>query len=401
MPLPPLVALEIGTSKVRALVGEAREDGHLMITGIGETPSRGVRKSEIIHYDFALSCVRSALEEAEEQSRVQIAEVHLLVSGGHIQPLINRGSVPVMDESGEITPEDIDHVMETARAVNLPPDRVSLHTITQHYYVDDQEGVLDPAGMEGSKLAVDMLILHGVRTRMRNGVRVVASAHCEVSDVAFGGLCSALAVLTPEQKENGVLVVDLGGGTTDFVAYADQAIATAGSLAVGGDHVTNDLALGLRVPTTQAEKLKIEHASAIMRMDTSRQGISLPPEGGFSGKTVKRHDVDLITSARVEEILHLVKAHVDQTGITRQLGAGIVLTGGGAKLMGIQDLSRRIFDLPCDIGRPKNVSGVAVATEGPEYAAPVGLMRYGFMTSRRDTSRLSIAEVIKSIFWKG
>ena len=200
MNLPPIVAVEIGTTKIRTLIGESREDGHLMITGLGECPSRGIRKSEIVDFDNALACVRTSLHMAEENSHVMINQVHLLVSGGHLQSMIHRGSVPVLDRSDEITKEDMEHCMETARAVNLPQDREVLHTICQHYYVDDQDGVLNPEGMEGVKLAVDMLILHGIRSRLRNMVKVIRSVPIDVQDVAFSGLCAALAVLSPEQK---------------------------------------------------------------------------------------------------------------------------------------------------------------------------------------------------------
>ncbi|MDD2237966.1 MAG: cell division protein FtsA, partial [Kiritimatiellae bacterium] len=193
----PIVSLEIGTSKIRALIGEQLEDGQILVTGMGECASRGVRKGEIIHFENALACVKSTLEMAEEQSRVAIHEIHLVVTGGHIQSVINHGNVPV--ESGEISREDIERVMEVGRTLSLPHDRAVLHTINQHFYVDDQPGVIDPVGMEGSKLSVDMRIMHGIRNRVKNAVKLLKSAYVEVADVAFSGLCSALAVLTPEQ----------------------------------------------------------------------------------------------------------------------------------------------------------------------------------------------------------
>ena len=233
MALPPVVAVEIGTSKTIALVGEMRDDGHVMVTGMGEQTSMGVRKGEIIDFENAVTGVRAALEKAEENGSVSIRQVYLAVSGGHIQSVVNRGLVPVGDKDGEVMDEDIEQVMNVARAVSLPPEREMLHTICQNFCIDDQERVVKPEGMAGARLSLDMLVLHGLRTRLHNTVRVVRSVPVDILDVAFSGLCSALSVLTPEQKQGGVVVIDLGGGITDYLAYSDGVVAGAGALAVG------------------------------------------------------------------------------------------------------------------------------------------------------------------------
>ena len=381
----PIVSLEIGTSKIRVLVGEQLENGQIMVTGMGECPSRGVRKGgEIIAFENALTCVKTALEMAEEQSGIAISEVHLVVTGGHIQSVINHGNVPV--ESGEISREDMDRAMEVGRTLNLPHDRAVLHTINQHFYVDDQPGVIDPVGMEGSKLSVDMLILHGIRNRIRNAVKVLKSAHVEVADVAFSGLCSALAVLTSEQKESGVIVIDLGGGTTDYLVYGGRAIACAGALAVGGDHVTNDIATGFCIPILQAERLKVEWGNALKGQCPQNQTVALQAESGFHGKNVNLADLHTIINARVEEILFMVKAEITRYNPLSMSGAGVLLTGGGAHLKGVCDLAAQGFGMPCHVGSPRNISGLAVVTEGPEYAAPLGMIRYGFKTSEQRES---------------
>jgi cell division protein FtsA len=401
MALPPIVAVEMGTSTIRVLVGEAPEAGHLMITGVGQQPSRGVRKGEIVHFDNALTCVRSALDEAERQSRVSIQEVNVILSGGDIQSRVNRGSAPVMGPDKEIGEEDVDRALETAKALNLPSEREVLHTIHQHFLVDDQTGIVEPMGMEGAMLGVDMLIVHGVRSRLRNTVRIVKSAHVEVHSVAFGGLCSALAVLTPEQKENGVLVIDLGGGTTDYFVYADKAMAAAGSLSVGGDHITNDLALGLRIPMLQAERLKRQQGRAMVDLSLRRQKVSLPAEGGFAGRDVRLVDVHTIIEARMTELLDMVRAQLGGLDFSHQLSAGVVLTGGGARLGGIKDLVTKRFELPCDIGKPRSVSGLSVVTEGSEFAASVGMLRFGLRTQgQRASASLSIGSVLKGLFGK-
>jgi cell division protein FtsA len=398
MSVPPIVALEVGSTCVRAVIGESRDDGHVMITGLGECPSRGVRKGEIVDFDNALACVRSALQAAEENGQVTVNVVHLVVSGGHIRSLVNRGTVPIMNASREITAADMDHVMQTARAVSLPADRQILHTICQYFHVDDQEEVIDPEGMEGSKLGLDMLIIHGVLARLRNIVKVVRTVQMEVGDVAFGGLCSALAVLAAEDKEAGSVVIDLGGGTTDYVVYAHGAIAAAGAFSVGGDHITNDIAKGLRLPTAEAERLKQESGNAVVEMASRSQKVVLPVEAGAE-RAIKLSDLHTIIHLRMEETFELVKAQLVQQNLLHALGAGVVLTGGGAHLKNVVRLAEKVFGLPCRIGAPKGFAGLATVTEGPEYAAPVGMVRYGFKTSpqRRGTGR-KIKSLLQVLF---
>jgi cell division protein FtsA len=383
MSLPPLVALEIGTSKVCALVGEDREDGQIMITGVGECPSRGVRKSEIIEPTNATACVKAALQAAEESAQVTINQVHLLISGGHIQNLVNRGTVPIVNDHHEVTADDIDHCMEAARVVSLSADREILHTIYQTFAVDDQSGVVNPEGMEASQLAVECLIVHGVRNRLRNTVKVVKSVPMEVETVAFSGLCSALAVLTPTDKENGVALIDIGGGTTDYVVYAGNAIASAGAIAVGGDHLSNDIAWGLRIPLLQAERLKEEAGSVQVNAAARSQRIPLPPEPGAGPRHVRHSDLNTIMHLRMEELLGLIRHELESKDLLKQLGGGVVFTGGGARIRGLLELGEKVFRLPCAIGRPKNISGLTSATDGPQYAAPVGMLRYGIQSARR------------------
>lgn len=398
MSLPPIAALEIGTTKVRVLIGESREDGQIMITGLGEAPSRGIRKAEVVDFDVALSCVRSAIKMAEANGHVTIHQVHLVASGGHIQAMVNRGSVPVIDPS-EITREDMEHAMDTARAVCLQQERVPLHTICQRFYIDDQHGVVSPEGMEGSKLSVEMLILHGVRGRLRNTVKVVRSVPMDVQDVAFGGLCSALAVLHPEQKERGSIVIDLGGGTTDFVVYAKNAIALAGSLSVGGDHITNDIATGLRIGSTgQAEKLKEKFGNAMLDISVRRKKVAIPEEVGSSERFVGVYDLNTIVHVRMEETFTMIRDLLDREGLLHMLGAGVVLCGGGSHLENVEKLAGKVFSLPCEVGRPRNVSGLATVTEGPEFAATVGMVRYGFRTAKQGSSPASLRSIWKLIF---
>jgi len=393
----PVVAVEIGTSRIRALVGESRDDGHWMITGFGECPSRGVRKGEVVNIENAETCLRTALQRAEENGHLHIHQVHLLMTGGHIDSLVNRGSVPVMDPDHEVLEEDVEHAMEHARSVGLDGERQVLHTIRQHYYVDDQEGVLYPVGMEGSKLAVDMLVIHGLLNRMRNLIRVVQNAQVEVQDVAFSGLCAALAVLTPEDKESGAAVIDLGGGTTDFVAYARGVIADAGCLAVGGDHVSNDIARGLHLSLAEAEQVKESEGSARVNLAARSQKVVLAGEAGQSARAVKLSDLNTIINARLEEILGLVRHRLEQKELLHALGGGVVLTGGVARTEGIVPLAEKVFGLPCRIGSPQGLAGLAVVTDGPQYAAPAGMVKYAFKTRPPEQG---LTGLIRRIFGK-
>ncbi|MEI6563934.1 MAG: cell division protein FtsA [bacterium] len=378
MGLAPIVALEIGTSKVLALVGELREDNHIVITGMGEHASAGVRKGEMVDFENARICVKAALGAAEETAQVAIHQIHLALSGGTIETLVNRGTVPITSPSEGVTRDDVEQVTELARAVNLPPDRQILHSIGQIFYVDG-ERVARPENFECSTLALDMLILHAQSSHIRNTVRLLRNdLQMDVVDTAFGGLCSALAVLTPEQKEGGVLVIDLGGGTTTYTAYAAGTFAAAGAYTIGGDHVTNDIALAFNIPRSQADHLKCERGSAIAEDAGGPIRIDLPAEVGYPGRNISLSGLHTVIHLRMVEIFQLILREIERKGIVHQIGAGVVLTGGGAQMKGLIKLAERVFRLPCMIGRPIGFSGLAAAVEKPECSTAAGLLRYAF-----------------------
>lgn len=400
MAIAPVVAIEVGTSKIIALVGELREDGVVMITGMGERPSIGVRKGEVIDFENAALGVTSALAMAEERSNVAIQEVLLVVSGGHIQGMVNPGTIPVFDKGGEITREDVDEVMNVARAVNLPPEREVLHTISQYFYIDNELRVINPEGMEGAQLAVNMLVVHGVRSRLNSTVRVVRQAQVDVLDVACGGLCAALAVLTAEQKKSGVVVLDIGGGTTDYVVYAEGVVASVGALAVGGDHVTNDIAVGFNIPTAQAEQLKRDSGTVELAAVNAEASVTLPPEGGFPGRVIPVRALATIMHARLDELLTMLRRRLEKDDVLHHLGAGIVLTGGVARTAGLPALAEANFGLPCTIGRPRTVSGLITNTSGPEYATVSGLVQYGFKAGRESSRSSALPSWLSRLIWR-
>src|SRR2546427_8945467 len=259
-----IVGLEVGTSKVCAVVGELSSEGALNIVGLGQARSRGVRKGEIAEPQVAEEDVRHAIVEAEQMADVEIRSVYLGVTGGHLRGFNNRGVHPVVSADREISEEDVQDVIKNAKAINLPAENHVLHAIRQHFLVDGQDAIANPVGMLGARLEVDVHVVHGNLNRLQNAIRIVKGLQLEVDDVVFNGLASSLVLLTNEQKELGSLVIDMGGGTTDYVVYANGIIKHTGVLAVGGDHVSNDLAYGLKVPLSRAEGLKIEHGSALV-----------------------------------------------------------------------------------------------------------------------------------------
>ena len=376
MAVSPVVAVEIGTSKVVVLVGEVREDGHIVVVGKGEQPSAGVRKGEVTDVDHAVACVRAALGAAEENAQVTIHQVHLALSGRHFEATPNRGVIPVHSADHVVTEEDVEEVTDVARAVNLSPDeRKVLHSIGQIFYVD-RERVGNPVGFEGGHLALDMLILHAKMSQVRTSVRLLRKLQQDVADIAFSGLCSALAVVTPEQKEGGVLVIDLGGGTTTYVAYAAGTFAAAGALGLGGDHVTNDITLAFSIPRSQAERLKKEAGGAVTDEATRNARVNLPPEVGYPGRTVSMTALQTVIHLRMSEIFNLVLRDMERHGIQHQIGAGVILTGGGARMKGILELAQRTFRAPCAIGVPIGFIGRPQTIEDPEYSTAAGLLRY-------------------------
>lgn len=377
--VPPVAAVELGTSTIRVLVGELRDE-QMMVTGLGEEPSAGVRKGEIIDVEAAKAALQRALQRAEENGQVEINEVHLLMSGGHIRTLVNRGTVPISDPSHQVLQEDVEHALEHAREVGLGEDRHILHTISQHFYVDGQGGVADPVGLEGRSLSVDMLVIHCNVHRLRSLVRMISDIGIDVRDVVFAGLCSALAVLYPEEKEAGVLVLDLGAGKTDFVAYAQGVIATAGCLAVGGDHVTNDIARGLHLTPHEAQQLKEQEGSARLDPTARSRRIVVDESSVKAPRSVRLSDLQTIINARMDEVFGLIRSHLERRQILPFLASGVVLTGGGARMRDIAGLAEDVLRLPCRVGCAVGLSGLTVVGENPQYAAPAGMIKYAFKT---------------------
>jgi cell division protein FtsA len=378
-----IVGLEIGTSKICAIVGETNDEGGLNVVGVGQARSRGVRKGEIVDASAVEEEVRHAIAEAEKMADVEIRNVYLGVTGGHIRGFNNRGVHPVVSADREISEHDVEDVVRNAKAINLPADNTVLHAVRQHFLVDGHDGITNPVGMLGAKLEVDMHVVHGHLNRLQNAVRVVKGMQLEVDEVVFNGLASSLAVLTNEQKELGALVIDIGGGTTDYAVYADGVIKHTGVLAVGGDHVSNDLAYGLKVPLGRAEQLKLEHGSAFVDDVAKGFNLQLTSELGLPLRTLNLEHLRRIMSLRLEEIFQLVEQDVAQAGLWDYLRSGVFLCGGGARVPRIAQLAEEVLQLPVCIGKTNSISGLKSALDQPEFATAIGLVKFGSFKSRK------------------
>ena len=392
-----IVGLEIGTSKICVVVGETRSDGTLKILGVGHAPSRGVRKGEIVDFETAMKCVHEAVVDAEQKSDVMIRSVFVAVAGGHIQSFNNRGCVMLPEDRDEIDDQDVEDVKVNAREVSIPAQNAFLHSIIQHYHVDGQDGVLNPVGMLGQKLEADFHIIHGVRTRIQNTIRCVKELPLEVEDVVFSALASAQVVLTQHQKNLGALVVDIGGGTTDYILYVDGAIKQSGVLAIGGDHITNDISMGLRIPMARAEKLKTEEGSCVLGNCLPGETIILKDDSGFAGKEIERETLNTIIHLRLRETFELLKRTVEEEPFINYVGAGIFITGGCSLLSGIDHLAGEIFEMPAHVAHAQTTSGLTSAAENPQFATAIGLLKYA-QAVQVDRPRGGITRIFGRLF---
>lgn len=383
-----VVGLEIGTSKVCVIVGEIKSDRTIKVIGVGEAASRGVRKGEIVDFDICGKCIREAIVEAEEKSDVLIKNIYLGVTGAHMESFSNRGKFELPDDRDEITNEDVEAVQEKAREITVATQHTFLHTILQHYYVDDQSGVLNPVGMFGKKLEADFHIIHGVASRIKNTIRCVKELDLEVEDIVFNPYAAAQVVLDQQQKNVGALMIDMGGGTTGYMVYLDGAVEYSGVLGLGGDHITNDLSLGLRVPMAKAEKLKIEHGCVTLGNSDPGDVISLRDEHGFAGKDIERETLNTIIHLRVRETLEQVKKRLIEDNVMDLLGAGVVLTGGSSMLRGVKHLAEEVFGVPVQMTRAQNMTGNVSAFENPKYSTAIGLVKYAQATFELDNKGL-------------
>jgi len=383
-----VVGLDIGTTKVCAVVGQREEAGRLEVIGLGTAPSAGLRKGVVVNIDATVDAIRKAVEEAELMAGLEISDVYVGIAGGHIEGINSRGVIAVSGRSREIGRSDVDRVIDAARAVRIPGDREVIHVLPQEFIVDDQEGIKDPIGMCGVRLEAEIHIVTGAVTSSQNIVRSVHRAGLGVNDIVLQPLASANAVLNEDEKEMGCVLIDIGGGTTDVIMYVDGAIWHTGVLAIGGNNVTNDLTVGLRTPNQSAEIIKRKHGCAMRSMIIPTEMVEVPGVGGRAPRKVARTFLAEVIQPRMEEILSLVAREIKMTGYDELVSAGVVITGGAARLEAIAEVAENVFNMPVRVGIPSRVSGLSDMVSSPEFATAVGLNLYGMMDSDR-TARAS------------
>src|SRR5438067_6979529 len=372
-----IVGLDVGTTKICAVVGEPRPGGGLDIVGVGNAPSRGLRRGIVVNIDSTVEAIKQAVAEAEQMAGVEVAGVYAGVAGGHIRGLNSRGVVAVSGRDREVSEQDVDRVVEAARALNMPQDREIIHVLPQTFVVDDQDGVREPVGMSGVRLEVECHIVTGAITSVQNVVRSVNRAGLAVEDIVLEPLASAEAVLSSDEQELGVLLVEIGGGTTNVALFREGAIWHTAILPLGGDHITNDIAVGLRTPVAEAEELKKRYGCALTARVPAQETIDVPSVGGRKPRELSRQVLSEIVQPRVEEIFRLVARDLAKAGFEDAATAGIVVTGGSSILEGVPEVAEAVFALPVRRGMPSDVGGLSDIVRSPIHSTAVGLALYG------------------------
>ncbi len=371
-----LVGLDIGTSKVCAVVGDALDDDSLDIVGIGMAESRGIKRGVVVNLEAAVESIKKAIEEAELMAGIEIDSVHLALSNQYIKGFNSRGVVAVAGRNREISREDVKRAIETAGQVTLPGGRETLHVLPQDFVVDEQDGIGAPVGMTGTRLEVNVHVVTGAISTQQNIIACVNKAGVNVAGMVIEQLAASESVLTQDEKDLGVALVDIGGGTADIAIFERGSLWHTGVVPVGGDHFTSDIAVGLRTPMPDAERLKRKHGCALSSMVDEEETIEVASVGGRRPRLMARRILSEILQPRAEEMFHLVWDEISKAGYEKSLNSGIVLTGGGAILEGMPEIAEQIFDLPIRRGIPSGVGGLSDHVATPTYATAVGAVLY-------------------------
>ena len=376
-----IVGLDIGTSKICAVVGEIRPDGQIDIIGMGSHPSVGLRKGMVINIENTVNSIKEAVEEAETMAGCEISSVFAGIAGGHIKGFNSHGVIALKNR--EVGKRDIERVIDAARAVAIPMDREVIHTLPQEFIVDDQSGITDPTGMAGVRLEVKIHIVTGAVTSAQNIIKCANRAGLDVYDIILESLASSEAILNDEERDLGVALVDFGGGTTDLAIFSENAIKHTSVLTLGGDNLTNDIAVGIRTPFKEAEKIKIKYGCGLTSLIGQDETIKVPSVGGREPRTISRKILGEILEPRVEEIFSLIHHEMLRSGYDELVTSGIVVTGGSALLPGVPEIVEQVFNMPARIGYPDNIGGLKEIVNSPMYATAVGLVLYGAKERKR------------------
>jgi cell division protein FtsA len=392
-----LVGLDLGTTKVCAIVGEVKDAGQVDIIGIGISPSHGLKKGVVVNIDSTVESIKKAVQEAELMAGVEIESVFVGISGGHIKGINSRGVAAIKNR--EVGSADVARAIDGARAVNIPMDQQILHVLPQEFIIDDQDGIKDPHGMSGTRLDVKVHIITGAVTAIQNIVKSCSRAGLRVSDLVLQPLASSRAVLTVDEQELGVVVVDIGGGTSDLAFFLEGSLWHTEVLPIGGNHLTNDIAIGLRTPASEAEKIKIKYGCALSSLVKSEDTLDVPSVGGRPPRLLSRQILCEIIEPRVEELFGMVQQRLKKTGFEDMFASGVVLTGGTALMEGVQEAAERYLGLPIRRGAPRNIGGLMDVVNSPIYATGVGLVLYGAENQQESPRKLRSGGPINR-FWK-
>jgi len=373
-----ITGLDLGTTKISAIIAEVNEKSEINIVGVGTTPSYGLRRGVVVNLDKTVQGIRQAVGEAELMAGVKVNNVVVGIAGDHIKSFNSRGVIAVSRTEEGISNEDIKRVIEQAKAVTIPMDRKIIHVLPQDYTVDDQTGIKEPVGMAGVRLEAEVHVVTAAITAIQNIVKSIERANLAIRNIVLQPYASSFAVLDEEEKELGVCLLDVGGGTTDFSIFFEGSIRHTSVVGLGGVNITNDIAIGLRTPRAQAEEIKKRYGAALSSLVDTNETMEVPGVGGRKKREVSRQILASIIEPRIEEVFSLVEREIKRSGFDDRLTAGIVLTGGTAKMEGIEQLAERIFDLPVKVGVPKGIVGLTDAVSDPVHAAGIGLIVYGY-----------------------
>ncbi|MGA7089465.1 MAG: cell division protein FtsA [Candidatus Acidiferrales bacterium] len=377
-----IVALDIGSTKTCALIGEQEEDGAVKFSALGAAESKGWRKGQIVNLDLAVSSIRRAVEEAENIVGVPVESALIGVAGAHVRGVNSRGGINVAARPRDVQRDDVRRAVEAARGVTLPEDREVLHVLPQEFFLDGQDNIRDAIGMVGTRLEANVHIVTAAGTATQNIVTAVNRAGVRVDDTVLEPLASAESCITQDERELGACLLDIGGGTTELIAFAGGVVRHTAAIPVGGDHFTNDLAVGLRTPIPEAEKIKREYAVAFRELLTEDRAIEIASVGDRPPRTIYARMLAEIIEPRTQELLVLVRDELRRGGMDAQIPAGLILTGGGAHLRGLTELAEKVFNLPVRVAIPRGLGGMNDEVSQPEYSTAVGLVLYGARTRR-------------------
>ena len=380
-----IAGLDIGTTKIAAVIGQVREGG-IEVIGAGKSPSQGLRKGIIVNIDSTVEAITRAVEEAEMMAGVEVDSVFVGLGGSHIKGINTRGMVAISSRNREIGLQDVNRAVEAAKSIAIPSDREILHIFNQEFKVDDQDGIKDPVGMSGSRLEVEVHIVTASNTAVENIVKSVNRAGLKVNHIVLQSFASALSVMADEEKELGEALIDFGGGTIDILMYVNGGIWHSGVLAVGGNNITNDIAIGMRTPAMLAEEIKCRFAVASRLTRVDSQEFEIPGIVGKEPRKASMIELTGIVEPRMAEIFGLIRKELDSTGFTDLLAGGVMLTGGASQLKGTAELGEQVLGLPVRVAGPRNIKGVIDSVSNPAWSAATGLMLYGYQFSHEFAS---------------